>query len=112
MDVNKNSVELQWPKPKNDGGARIQGYRVEQRTANSDWEPSKISPDGAPGELAYGTSATVQDLQTDGEFMFRVVPVNAAGPGEASQPSRIVQVKEKAGTLLEISLLRYLLFSL
>lgn len=103
MDVSKNSVELQWPKPKSDGGSRIQGYRVEQRTANSDWEPSKISPDGGPGELAYGTSATVQDLPTEGEFMFRVVPVNQAGPGDASQPSRIVQVKEKAGAHRHLS---------
>ena len=30
----QNSVELQWPKPKNDGGTRIQGYRVEQLTPN------------------------------------------------------------------------------
>lgn len=40
-----------------------------------------------------GTEFTVKNLPTGKEFEFRVVPVNAAGPGEPSEPTALVKVQ-------------------
>ena len=116
--VTNDSVELTWARPKSDGGARIQGYRVEQRPAQSaKWEPAQLSaekPEKAEKvetaekggkaekpmeELCYGTSCSVHGLPTGEQMVFRVVPVNAAGPGEPSQPCKAVTVQEKPGNI-------------
>ncbi|KAF8572507.1 hypothetical protein P879_00960 [Paragonimus westermani] len=90
-DVGKNYVELSWPRPIKDGGARITGYVVEKRKRGApDWEPA--TPDGKP---VTGNQACVDGLDENGEYEFRVRPVNAAGVGAPSEPTLIVKIRPK-----------------
>ncbi|KAA3682313.1 uncharacterized protein DEA37_0008978 [Paragonimus westermani] len=90
-DVGKNYVELSWPRPIKDGGARITGYVVEKRKRGApDWEPA--TPDGKP---VTGNQACVDGLDENGEYEFRVRPVNAAGVGAPSEPTLMVKIRPK-----------------
>ncbi|CAH8634151.1 unnamed protein product [Dicrocoelium dendriticum] len=90
-DVGKNYVELSWPRPVKDGGARITGYVVEKRKKNSpDWEPA--TKDGKP---VSGNQARIDDLDEGGEYEFRVKPVNAAGVGAPSEPTPMTKIRPK-----------------
>jgi len=44
-------------------------------------------------------SATVPDLQEGKDYEFRVVPVNAVGKGEASDPTASIFTKARKGLL-------------
>ncbi|KAL7064324.1 hypothetical protein AAHC03_04779 [Spirometra sp. Aus1] len=89
--VGRDFVNLSWPTPTRDGGSRITGYQVEKRRRNSpDWEP-------ATSNLIVGNSANISGLPTDEEFEFRVIPVNAAGPGEPSQPTPMTKIQDRKG---------------
>ncbi|KER21602.1 hypothetical protein T265_15051, partial [Opisthorchis viverrini] len=93
-DVGKNHVDLTWTKPAKDGGARITGYLVEKRKKfGADWEPAT-----ADGQPVSGTQAHLDNLEENAEYEFRVRAVNAAGPGEPSQPTEIVKVRPKRAT--------------
>ncbi|TPP56261.1 Twitchin [Fasciola gigantica] len=90
-DVGKNYVDLSWPKPLKDGGSRITGYVVEKRKKNApNWEPA--TPDGKP---VSGNQAHIDNLDENGEYEFRVRPVNAAGIGAPSDPTPLIKVKPK-----------------
>lgn len=92
-DVGKNYVELSWPRPTKDGGARITGYVVEKRKRGAaDWEPA--TEDGKP---VSGNQARIDGLDENGEYEFRVKPVNAAGVGAPSDPTDMVKIRPKRG---------------
>ncbi|XP_021346443.1 twitchin-like isoform X8 [Mizuhopecten yessoensis] len=84
--ITKNSVDLSWKKPSNDGGGKITGYIVEKKKAGEDWKEC--------AEVA-GTSCTVPNLNEGDEVQFRVTPVNAFGPGEASHPTSVIKVENQ-----------------
>lgn len=45
-DVDANKVTLEWSKPRNDGGKRVNGYVVEYKPLNStEWEQAAIVKD-------------------------------------------------------------------
>ena len=50
----------------------------------------EVAPDGTLG-------AVIPDLEENKEYEFRVVPVNDAGPGTASDPSAVVFTKNRKG---------------
>ncbi|XP_069132543.1 twitchin-like isoform X11 [Argopecten irradians] len=84
--ITKNSVDLSWKKPSNDGGGRITGYIVEKKKPGEDWKEC--------AEVA-GTSCSIPNLTEGDELQFRVIPVNAFGPGEASKPTSVVKVENQ-----------------
>ncbi|CAH8526186.1 unnamed protein product [Heterobilharzia americana] len=90
-DVGKKSIDLSWSRPVKDGGARVTGYIVEKRKKNSsDWEPA------VPGNTPVtGTQAHIDGLDENGEYEFRVRPVNAAGVGEPSEPTAMTKIGPK-----------------
>ncbi|XP_064634017.1 twitchin-like isoform X9 [Lineus longissimus] len=91
--VGKNFVELEWEKPKSDGGSRITGYLIEKKNLK-DGEWVKASDYNT-----LGTNFTLTDLPEGEEFEFRVSALNAAGQSKPSPGSMPVKVKEKlAGT--------------
>lgn len=92
--VGRDFVNLSWTTPKRDGGSRITGYMIEKRARNSpNWEPATTSP-------IIGNSANIGGLPTDGEFEFRVVPINGAGRGEPSQPTPMTKIQDRVCKLL------------
>ncbi|KAJ8352204.1 hypothetical protein SKAU_G00236800 [Synaphobranchus kaupii] len=81
--VTKNMVNLTWKPPKNDGGAPVTHYIVEQLC----WDPSGTQKESwrqCNRRDIEETSFRIEDLSEGGEYEFRVKAVNEAG---ASRPS-------------------------
>ncbi|KAK3083483.1 hypothetical protein FSP39_023775 [Pinctada imbricata] len=77
--VERDSVTLQWRKPKSDGGAMIQGYVLEQKDGKDGiWKKIK--------ELeSYQHSYSLRHLDSDKEHDFRIKARNSEGLGEAAE---------------------------
>lgn len=43
-DITRNSVDLSWEKPKNDGGKPITGYVIEKKKGDGEWETATKVP--------------------------------------------------------------------
>ena len=88
-DWAKDHVDLKWNPPVNDGGAPIEKYIIEKRKKNAPfWETAAE----VPGDKTEGTAG---GLKENDEYEFRIVTVNKAGPGEPSEPSRMVKCKPR-----------------
>lgn len=86
--VGKNNVELAWPSPISDGGARIIGYVVEKKPVGTDqW--TKAIPYNV-----LDNSAVIGDLPENSECEFRVRAINKAGEGEPSASTGRVKITE------------------
>lgn len=88
-DVDKDHVTLSWSAPLRDGGSKITGFVVEKKKlGDDDWSKAANLPPST-------TTATVDQLETNAEYEFRVRAVNAAGPGEPSLPSELRKIVPK-----------------
>ena len=88
--VSPNAIDLSWEKPLNDGGGKIEGYIVEKKTKNGDWEPVNSIP-------FKDTNCTVPHLKEGEEYQFRVSAVNEAGQGNPSPPTMPVVAEKPKG---------------
>lgn len=87
--VSEDSVQLEWEKPKSDGGSRITGYFIEKREVGSEtWQ--KVNPN----QLCLANEFTVKNLIEDRKYEFRVVAQNAAGLSDPSECSAQTLVKD------------------
>ncbi|XP_022091183.1 twitchin-like isoform X3 [Acanthaster planci] len=85
--VDRNSAQISWSPPDNDGGSPVTGYAVEYRnTDGNSWEPASNYP-------TKDTSAIVPNLTEGKEYQFRVIALNEAGPGKPSRASDAVVAK-------------------
>lgn len=83
-------VNLKWDKPLNDGGAPIEKYIIQKKDKyKPDWEKACEVPGDA-------LEARVEDLKERGEYQFRVIAVNKAGPGEPSDASKMQIIKHRS----------------
>lgn len=90
-DYDNESVSLEWTAPDFDGGSPIEKYIIEKKDRyKPDWEKAMEMPAG--GKLA----AKVMGLKDRGEYQFRVIAVNKAGPSPPSDASKMQMVKHKA----------------
>ncbi|XP_055331451.1 twitchin-like isoform X3 [Paramacrobiotus metropolitanus] len=88
-DWAKDHVDLKWDAPRSDGGSPVEKYIIEKRKKNSPfWETAAE----VPGDKTEGTAG---GLKEGDEYEFRVTAVNKAGPGEPSDPSRMVKCKPR-----------------
>ncbi|KAM3173269.1 hypothetical protein ACTXT7_012839 [Hymenolepis weldensis] len=88
-DVDKDQVTLSWSSPLRDGGSKITGFIVEKKKlGDNDWSKAVSLP-------ANTASATIDNLEPNSDYEFRVRAVNAAGPGDASAPTDLVKVQPK-----------------
>ncbi|XP_071854761.1 twitchin-like isoform X8 [Apostichopus japonicus] len=101
VDFDNDFVELEWAAPDKDGGAKIDGYKIEKR------EPGSNRWTDATPEPVKGTSAKVPDLKEGKEYEFRVTAINKAGPSKPSKVSQSQLVKPKfAAPTLKIGQLK------
>ena len=100
-DVSRNSVNLSWTKPRNDGGSRIKGYMVQKRRAGGNWEDALDSP-------VAGEACTVPNLTPEEEYEFRVAAVTDAGVGDASVATSPTVIRPRKGLYLVLSLYIYM----
>lgn len=88
-DWDKDHVDLEWKKPKNDGGSPILEYIVQRKEKGS---PYWVNAIHVPANQTFGT---VPDLTEGQEYEFRVIAVNSAGESEPSPPSDMVIAKTR-----------------
>lgn len=89
-DYDNESVSLKWAPPEFDGGAPIEKYIIEKKDRfKPDWEKAIE----VPGDQLEGK---VPDLKERGEYQFRVIAVNKAGPSPPSDASKMQICKHKA----------------
>ncbi|XP_025833492.1 twitchin isoform X4 [Agrilus planipennis] len=88
-DWDTSSVSLQWTRPPNDGGSRIQGYKLEYRDIHdAHWSP-------ASDYLIKDTHFILYNLTSGHEYEFRVRAKNAAGLSKPSSSSSKFKLKGK-----------------
>ncbi|ERL85176.1 hypothetical protein D910_02598 [Dendroctonus ponderosae] len=88
-DWSANHVDLKWTEPVSDGGAPITGYIIEMKDKYSPlWEKAVETTSPTP-------KATVTGLIEGNEYQFRVIALNAAGPSQASDASKIFTAKPR-----------------
>ena len=85
-DIRRDSVLLEWDTPEFDGGAKLTGYVIEKRDVQKKrWSyVHKVEPSTQ--------SYRVAGLTTDHKYMFRVMPKNRIGCGDAIQPETPIHV--------------------
>ena len=88
--VGRDSVDLTWAKPRNDGGSPIKGYQIEKKRRGGSWE--RVNDRPSPGE-----SFTVPDLDEGEEYEFRVSAITDAGVGDPSYATAPTKVEDKKG---------------
>ena len=88
--ITKNSVDLSWTRPTNDGGSKLTGYVVEKKKKGEDWMECAHVPPTA-------TTATVAGLVEGEEYQFRVVAENVAGMGEPSKATNTITAADQPG---------------
>ena len=72
-------LRVYWADPLSDGGSAITGYRVQWKSGEEDYHPSRQAMAGG-SELTY----RVRGLTNGVRYTLRVVPVNAVGDGAPS----------------------------
>ena len=90
-NVTKNSAELLWNPPMDDGGSPITNYIVEMK----DKFGVRWTTIGKPTK----TSFKVTNLRTGSEYEFQVRAENKAGVGEPSQATKPIVAKDAYGKL-------------
>uniref|UniRef100_A0A8B9QA86 Myosin light chain kinase, smooth muscle n=1 Tax=Apteryx owenii TaxID=8824 RepID=A0A8B9QA86_APTOW len=86
-DIRSSSLTLSWYGSSYDGGSAVQSYTVEiWNSVDNKWTDLTT---------CRSTSFSVQDLQADREYKFRVRAANVYGISEPSQESELVKVGEK-----------------
>ncbi|XP_037071181.1 LOW QUALITY PROTEIN: twitchin-like [Pollicipes pollicipes] len=88
-DWDSDFVELEWTKPKNDGGAPITGYIIQKKERGSPiWQDAAKVP-------ADKTKGKAPGLTEGQEYEFRIIAVNKAGLSEPSEPSEMVMARPR-----------------
>lgn len=83
---------MKWTPPEFDGGAPIEKYIIEKKDRyKPDWEKAIEVPGNQ-------LEAKVPDLKERGEYQFRIIAVNKAGPSPPSDASKMQICKHKACT--------------
>ena len=78
-NISMDSMTVSWEEPEDDGGTPITGYWLERKeTASKRW--ARVTRDPLR-PMALGESYTVTGLIEGSQYIFRVIAINAAGPG-------------------------------
>ena len=80
----KNSVTFTWKPPRNDGGSPVIGYFIEKKRQN---EPAFVLHNK---EICPSMTMTVEGLEEDWSYEFRIKCANLMGESEPSIPLNVV----------------------
>ena len=93
VDISKGEASLSWSRPRRDGGAPIDNYRIEKREAGGyQWEPVNLT------EKVKDTRYKVTGLAEETDYEFRILAENLAG---LSQPSGVSKTAKYGEWFLE-----------
>ena len=80
-DISNSEVRLEWEEPDDNGSPPVTGYRIEYKEAGEDDDEYK---DAKADTGNARTEYTVDDLEEDTEYVFRVSAINSVGTGDPS----------------------------
>ena len=84
-DISNSEVRLEWEEPDGNGSPPVTGYKIEYKEAGEDDDEYKeAKADTRSAETEY----TVDDLDEDTEYVFRVSAINSVGTGDPSGEAR------------------------
>ncbi len=87
----RDHIDIEWSAPYDDGGARVESYDIERKDMKTGrWIKVNTEP-------VRGTKYHDVRVQDGHQYEYRVVGVNKAGPGEPSDPSKIITAKPMFG---------------
>lgn len=87
-DWDRDYIEIKWDAPINDGGSPILYYIIESREkGSSKW----IAMTKIPGHMKIGKVPGNEGSEAE----LRVIAVNAAGPSEPSEPTRMLTFRPR-----------------
>jgi hypothetical protein len=118
VDYDNRSVDLKWTPPASDGGSPIDKYIIEKKDKYDTWLRNtrlaflsvlysvllnhnyvsfRFKPDWEKAAEVPGDKleCKVGDLKERGEYQFRIIAVNKAGPSPPSDPTDMHLVKHK-----------------
>lgn len=88
-DWDTTTISLAWDRPTNDGGSRVQGYKLEYReVSDAHWSP-------ASDYLIKDNHFVLYNMTSGSEYEFRVRAKNAAGFSKPSASSSKFKLKGK-----------------
>ena len=89
VNITEASAELTWAAPKSDGGTPITNYIIElKKKGDVKWKVANVD------QKVTETKYEVKGLQKGAEYEFRVTAENKMGPGQPSDPSKMVKYGE------------------
>ena len=83
-------LSLSWQEPASNGGSEISGYTVEWKKAADSWD----TDEDVSKATATGTTHTITGLTLDVEYAVRVIAINDAGDGPASDEVKATPVAQ------------------
>jgi len=91
--MTRNSVQLTWSPPRNDGGSPVTNYIIESKSSSYyAWTSCNV------GLKVAEPHFTVSNLSEGTSYEFRVVAENKSGRSEPSPTSSAVVIRELIGT--------------
>lgn len=86
-DIDATSLTLEWQPPKDDGGSKISGYKVQVTTDQNIWTDVTI---------AQKTTCSAKQLVTDQSYYFRVIAFNDIGESKPLDSDEVICRKPKS----------------
>lgn len=88
-------MTVEWEEPEYDGGSPVTGYWLEKKeTTSKRWTRVNRDPVRA---MPMGVTHKVTGLLEGSIYQFRVLAINAAGPGIPSVPSDPIHCRDPIG---------------
>ncbi len=86
-EVNRETVNLSWRRPLDDGGSKIVAYVIEKKS-DGDWEEILEVP-------PRDTHVTIKDVREGEHCQFRIKARNAVGDGVPSSSTDLIKVEDQ-----------------
>ncbi|NXK72861.1 IGFN1 protein, partial [Amazona guildingii] len=96
VSASRDAITISWKAPQKSGSSRIVGYLVQKRKKGTmTWLPVNSAP-------IADKKLEMTNLKKGLQYEFRVAAVNAAGTGDASEPSKPVFARDSTKSLGQV----------
>nr|XP_039265200.1 titin-like [Styela clava] len=90
VEITKSTLSLAWDKPESEGGSKVSGYFIEMRKGEEWWERCNTTP------IRF-THYSLKGMTDGGQYLIRLMAVNAGGVGDAVEMEKPIVIKDESG---------------
>lgn len=90
VEITKSTLSLAWDKPEREGGSKVVGYFIEMRKGEEWWERCNTTP------IRF-THYSLKGMTDGGQYLIRLMAVNAGGVGEAVEIEKPITIQDESG---------------